>query len=165
MGSDANDTMMDHRDQHQACVAVWMSQVAGGLSSAGLLRLLRGAFKLLWWRARFTLGDVTLAAIVDRVLYTTSARFPVLAPLTVEATGIRFDELRQRIDAVPEGELAKGMSFALTEFLTVLGHLTAELLTPVLHEALSNVTLDAPEQPEREVPGQRGVREGRNCRG
>jgi hypothetical protein len=157
--------MMDHRDQHEACVAAWMSRVAAGLPSAGLLQLLEGAFELLWWRARFTLGDITLAAIVDRVLYTASARFPVLGPLTVEATGIRFDDLRERLDAgVPEGALAEGMSFALTEFLTVLGHLTAELLTPVLHEALSKVSLDAHERPERGLPGQGRVREGRNGR-
>jgi hypothetical protein len=157
--------MMDHRQEHQARVAAWMSQVASGLPSTDLLRLLRGAFEVLWWRARFTLGDVTLAAIVDRVLHTASAQFPVLAPLTVETAGIRFDELNQRIDAVLEDELAEGMSFALAEFLTVLGHLTAELLTPTLYEALSKVTLDTSERPEREVQAQPRVREGRNGRG
>jgi hypothetical protein len=157
--------MMDQREQHQARVAAWMSQVANGLPSAELLQLLRRAFEVLWWRARFTLGDVTLAAIVDRVLHTASAQFPVLAPLKVEAAGIRFDELDQRIDATREDELAEGMSFALAEFLTVLGHLTAELLTPALHDALSKVNLDTSEGPEREVQAQPRVREGRNGRG
>jgi hypothetical protein len=38
-------------------------------------------------------------------------------------------------------ELRRGIRFVLTEFLTVLGNLTAEILTPELHAALSNVAL------------------------
>jgi len=37
-------------------------------------------------------------------------------------------------------QLTEGMQFFLVELLTVLGSLTAEILTPALHEALTAVT-------------------------
>jgi hypothetical protein len=96
----------------------------------------------MWKRAHVTLGDVTLMAIVDRVLYTASARFPALDALKVSVTGVHFDELRARIDSLDQEALAPAIQFAMVEFLTVLGHLTSEILTPALHSALSLVTLD-----------------------
>ena len=38
--------------------------------------------------------------------------------------------------------------FVLVEFLTVLGHLTDEILTPALHAELSKVALGEPERAE-----------------
>ena len=40
-----------------------------------------------------------------------------------------------------DSELVEGIRFVLVEFLTVLGNLTAEILTPELHSELSNVVL------------------------
>jgi hypothetical protein len=98
----------------------------------------------MWKRAQVTLGEVTLAAIVDRVLYTAAARFPALDALKVDADGVHFDELKARIESLDEDALAQAVQFAMVEFLTVLGHLTAEILTPALHSALSSVALDDP---------------------
>jgi hypothetical protein len=98
----------------------------------------------MWQRAQVTLGEVTLAAIVDRVLYTAAARFPALDTLKVDADGVHFDELKARIESLDEDALRQAVQFAMVEFLTVLGHLTAEILTPALHLALSRVALDDP---------------------
>jgi hypothetical protein len=116
-----------------------MERVTKGLPSDQLAQAFEQAFSALWRRAHQTLGDVTLAAIVDRVLYTGAERFPVLGELKVEGTGLRWAELRQKAHGVPRAELADAIRFVLVEFLTVLGNLTADILTPALHAELRKV--------------------------
>ena len=97
---------------------------------------------MLWARTTTTLGDVTLTAIAERVLYNAAQAFPLFASLKVEpSVGVPFRELRERLGSVPDAELIAGSRFVLVQFLTVLGNLTAEILTPELHAALSGVVL------------------------
>ena len=147
--------MSDDPDQHRTCVEIWMSGAVKGATADQLVALFDRALTAIWRRAQTTLGDVTLAAIVDRVLYTAAARFPAFEALTVDTTGVRFDELTTRIDELSEAELAQAIRFTLIELLTVLGHLTAEILTPALQAELSRVTLDdIPEVEPQEAPAQ-----------
>src|SRR5438094_10308803 len=106
------------------------------------------AFAAMWRRARVTLGDVTLTAILDRVLYTAAERFPLLSPLEVNATGLRSDKFRQKAGSLHRDQLVEGIRFILVEFLRVLGNLTAEVLTPALHSELARVATEDP------VPGE-----------
>jgi hypothetical protein len=131
-----------------------MRDVATGATTAQLVALFERAIDAMWQRAQLTLGEVTLAAIVDRVLYTAAARFPALAALKLEPGGVDFDELRARAGSLKEAEFAQAVQFALLEFLSVLGHLTAEILSPALHAELSRVTLDDLDQPQPEAPTQ-----------
>ncbi|MEO8183817.1 MAG: hypothetical protein ABI895_33755 [Deltaproteobacteria bacterium] len=127
---------------HAARVDAWLERSAKGLSSEALLRLFEAAFGALWVRTKTTLGEVTLTAIAERVLYTATEKFPLLASVEVEAmAGIQCRELRERIGSVQSSELLKGIRFVLLEFLTVLGNLTAEILTPELHGELFKVAL------------------------
>lgn len=132
--------MPDERN-HGAYVAKWMERTAVGFPPAKLLQVFEEAFGALWSRAHQTLGDVTLTAIVDRVLYTATEQHPMLSSITVEATGLRSEELRARADALSHDELAGAIQFVLVEFLTVLGNLTADILTPALHFELSKIGL------------------------
>jgi hypothetical protein len=128
--------------QHAACVDAWLERSEKDLSSEVLLRLFEAALGALWARAATTLGEVTLTAIAERVLCNASETFPLFSSLKVEpAGGIPFRELRKRISSVPRSGLMEGIRFVLVEFLTVLGNLTAEILTPELHSELSNVVL------------------------
>jgi hypothetical protein len=104
------------------------------------LRLFETALGALWDRTQTTLGEVTLTAIAERVLSKASEKFPLLSTLKVEPTeGIRCRELRKGIGSVPSSVLLEGVRYVLVEFLTVLGNLTAEILTPELHSELSQV--------------------------
>jgi hypothetical protein len=128
--------------QHAACVDTWLKRSGKDLSPEALLRLFEAALGALWARTATTLGEVTLTAIAERVLYNASETFPLFSSLKVEPTGgIPFRELRERIRSVHGSELMEGIRFVLVEFLTVLGSLTAEILTPELHSELSNVAL------------------------
>jgi hypothetical protein len=127
---------------HAAQVDAWLTRSAKDLPPEDLLQLFEKALGALWARTTTTLGEVTLTAIADRVLYNASEKFPLFSSLEVEPTGgIQFRALRARIGSVRVAELKEGVRFVLVEYLTVLGNLTAEILTPELHSALSNVAL------------------------
>jgi hypothetical protein len=131
-----------HENEHSACVNAWLERAARGLPPERLLQIFEQGFAALWRRAHQTLGDVTLTAIVDRVLYTAAERFPLLAGLKINANGIHCEEIRAGAGSLHHDELAQGIRFVLIEFLTVLGNLTAEILTPALHLELSKVALE-----------------------
>ena len=128
--------------QHAAWVDAWLDRSAKSLSPELLLQLLEAALGAVWGRTRTTLGEVALTVIAERVLHNASEKFPVFASLKVEpAGGIECSELRERISSAHGSELRDGIRFVLVEFLTVLGNLTAEILTPELHEELGSVAL------------------------
>ena len=132
--------MLDH-GAHGTCVDVWLEQSAKGLSAPALARLCEVALSALWLRTKTTLGEVTLGAIGERVLFTAAEKFPFFNAFKVEpGLGIEL-----RVDHSPafrdDAELRDGIRFLLVELLSVLGNLTAEILTPELHAELMVVTL------------------------
>jgi hypothetical protein len=60
--------------------------------------------------------------------------------LKVAPAGIGTQALRERADSLRADELLAGLRFVLIEFLTVLGNLTAEILTRALHAELAKVS-------------------------
>jgi hypothetical protein len=124
---------------HGACVDTWIARAGEGLGAAELAELLENALSALWRRTFATLGEITLIAIAERVLYDASAMFPPLASLKVESDGFHCEALRGRLDDVDPSAVRSWMRFVLVELLTVLGNLTAEILTPLLHAELSSV--------------------------
>ena len=153
--------MLETHD-HTTCVQAWMSRAfeasprAGGLTPA-----FEAAFAAMWRRAHRTLGPVTLTAIVDRVLCVTSERYPTFPALKVDATGLLCGELHRSVGRLPTDQLTEGVRFVLVEFLTVLGNLTGEILTPALHAELGNATIDAPDAPDAATrSGHGSVQEG-----
>jgi hypothetical protein len=75
------------------------------------------------------------------VLYDAARKLPLLSSLRVDPNGggIRFDELRENASAMRTADVLEGIRFVLVEFLTVLGNLTAGILTGELHTELSHV--------------------------
>jgi len=121
---------------HAACVDAWLVRAAHDQPAPLLLEAFERAFSLVWRRAERTLGDVTLVAIADRVLYTAVERYPFLAPIEIHEAGLRCAALTSRVDGLAQADLLAALRFAMLEFLSVLGNLTAEILTPALHAAL-----------------------------
>lgn len=134
---------MVEENDHSACVNAWLKRGATSLSPGRLVDAFEAAFSAVWQRAHQTLGDVTLMAIVDRVLYVVAEQYPTFAALELEATGLRCDELRRRAGELQADHLTEGVRFVLVEFLTVLGNLTDDILSPALHAELSKVMPDA----------------------
>jgi len=117
-----------------------MARSAAGLAPEPLLSLFEAALAALWNRIKTTLGEVTLTAIAERVLYDATEKFPFFSSLKVEpAQGFQCRELGRRVGSMQGSELSEAIRFVLVEFLTVLGRLTAEILTPELHAELSRI--------------------------
>ena len=114
----------------------WYARVARGRSVAALIQAFEAAFDALWQRSHLTLGEVTLSAIVERVLHTATEQFPILGSVEVGPSGLRCEGLRSQ-PGLTHDELSAAIRFVLVEFLTVLGNLTAQILTPALHTELS----------------------------
>jgi hypothetical protein len=131
--------MLPDEADHAAHVDAWL-EAANAAPPAQLVTLFEGALSALWRRAEVTLGEVTLTAIVDRVLYTASETHPLLSTLTIEKAGISFDGFREQ--GAQHANLPEAVCLVLVEFLTVIGHLTDEILTPALHAELSKVALE-----------------------
>jgi len=128
---------MQEGNEHASRVDAWLDQVKS-LSADRQLDALEAAFAAIWQRAHRTLGDVTLAAIVDRVLYLAREKFPVLSSIEVGDAGMRVGALREA-EIASRADLVDGMRFVLVELLTVLGNLTGEILSPALHAELAKV--------------------------
>lgn len=143
-------------NNHSACVNAWIERAAKGLRSEQLVQAFDRAFSALWHRAYQTLGDVTLTAIVDRVLYDAAQRYAFLAVLRVDAAGLRCQELGETAGSLPQDQLAAGIRFVLVELLRILGSLTGEILTPALHAELAEVAPAHPSPPEQESAHGRG---------
>jgi hypothetical protein len=142
---------------HARCVDDWLGRVASGVDGGAHVDLLEAALRALWARANVTLGEVTLTAIVDRVLYNARERFPVLASLELaETREISCQGLRAAVDDIPVDTLREGVRFTLIELLTVLGNLTADILTPELHAELAKVDLRSRTATTPGLPGREG---------
>lgn len=137
-------------DAHVRHVSEWMRHLSR-LSPDQLAALFEKAMTALWHRTYSALGDITVAAILDRVLYTAKEKYPVLGTLKSDANGIDFAEFREQATSIRDGELRDAIRFVLVELLTVVGNLTAEILTPALHSELSSVTVMDP--PDKEKGG------------
>lgn len=150
---------MHEKITHAACVDAWIARAAKGLPPELLLKLFEQALGALHRRTLVALGDVTLTAILDRVLFNAAERFPLFSAIKVEPTGLRWDELRERAAELDNGELAEGIQFVLVEFLIILGNLTSDILTPALHLELSKVALgdSAGAESQRKDRGSKGT--------
>jgi hypothetical protein len=135
-------------------VNIWLAQAAKGLPRERLLQLSEMAMAALWQRAYLTLGEITLAAITDRVLSTTAEKFPAFKSLKVTSTGIDWRGLREQHELLKKRELTDGIQFLIAEFMVVVGNLTAEILRPALQTELLKVTLK-----RQEIDGKQGERQ------
>jgi hypothetical protein len=140
-------------DQHRASVDAWLERADAGMPPEQLLQTFAEGFDTVWRRAHRTLGEVTLVAIGDRVLHNAAEQFPTLSVLKVESTGLQYKELGALAVSLDSEQLLAAMRFVLLEFLTVLGALTAEILSPALHAELAKL---GPEKTRRIDSGAKG---------
>lgn len=147
--------MVDDDGRHAGCVDAWLERSATGQAPDALLRLFEAALDAVWIRTKTTLGEITLTAIAERVISNASERFSLLWSLKVEPTsGIQCRELGERLGSVEPSELRQAIRFVLVELLTVLGNLTAEILTPALHAEIAGVALPDPLPVGKRLPPQ-----------
>lgn len=126
---------------HRDAVAKWMSQAGPGLSNDELVDLLDQALRALWAVARPHISEVTLAAVLDRALVNVSDAFPSVPRLTVDADAANLAALRTAAPRLKRETLAQAVEYVLTDFLAILGNLTAEMFSKSLLAKLSGLRL------------------------
>lgn len=127
---------------HAEVVETWLARAATSRSTRSLLRTFETTLCAVWSCALGTLGAVTMNAVADRVLANAVERVPCFGSLHPSVVGhLRCYELRlqSRLGAVAFGELAIGIRSTMIELLSLLGSLTADLLTPELHAQLAQL--------------------------
>jgi hypothetical protein len=127
---------VENERDHDVVVDEWMSRWTRDLPSDELLSAFEIGLGRIWNRAQQTLGEVTLGAIGERVLHGAIERYPALATLEINGSGLNFEMLRNDLSRIPAQDLERALRFVVVELLTVLGRLTADIMTPALHEAL-----------------------------
>jgi hypothetical protein len=132
----------------------WVKEAGRGLTAEQLVDLAEMATDALWKRAYLTLGAATVAAVMDRVLFTASENFPPFKSLQLAPMGIDWQGLRKQHQSLNERELAEGTQFVITEFMKVVGNLTADILRPALQTELSKVKLERPKKGGKQEDGQ-----------
>jgi hypothetical protein len=126
-------------------VDAWAEQLPEALTPEQLVSVLETAFMALWMRTQRTLGEVTVLAIVDRVLHDVAGHFPLPGALhNEEGIEVRFGASRRRVTRRDARQLRDAIRALLTRFLTVIGDLTAEIMTPALHQALADAKVSHP---------------------
>lgn len=146
---------MLNANEHSAVVRDWLEQNAEGLPPPQLIALFERAWDALWRRAELALGDITAKAAAQRVPANATARFPSLSPLALKARTlafVRFAEVGPNND-----ELRKALGFLLSESLSLIGHLSGEILTPALHAELAHSSSSRTNRPVAAEPAGRTI--------
>ena len=131
---------------HASRVGAWV-RASSALPPEQVLLGFERVFGAMWRRARLSLGEVTLSAILNRVIHDTAARAPLLGRLRADVDGLHWEEVHADAHASSTAELLGSIELVMVEYLRILGNLTAEVLTPALHAELSR------ESPDQAVQG------------
>lgn len=138
---------------HTAAVHAWYNRMCEAAPNEDHLALVELAFARVWERAARTLGGVSLAAILDRVLISRVEEEPILTPLRVTLTGLECEGIRSPATTASPAVIAAAMVRLLSEFLSLTGELTAEIMTPALHAVLASAPLTLhTDQPDANSP-------------
>jgi hypothetical protein len=127
---------MTTQDSHADRLDQWLTQVAKD-HPTNSPALLERAFRVVWERAFPTLSEVTLVAIADRALHLAKERFPLLASIEVREEGFSFAKLDK--GGGNDADLTQALRLLLLEFLSIIGALSGDILTPLLHAEISGL--------------------------
>jgi len=126
---------MSDQPRHSEAVNRWLSDAEKSADADEWVPLFEQAFGAIWERVRPTLSEVTLGAVADRALHHSREKFPLLAAVRILDNGIMFENLKREVKG-GGGQVREALRTLLVEFLTIVGALSGEILTPALHDAL-----------------------------
>ncbi len=93
-----------------------------------------------WKRAHRSLGEVTLRAVLERVLEDTVVRFPLLGCARITSEGIEVDRSSLRWSELSEVVVARSFGALLEEIREVLGQMTGQILTEPIDAVVGAAT-------------------------
>jgi len=147
MISEENMQKPDHAKQ----VSAWMEHAVNEAPSTALLVLFEEAWRALWRRAESAVGEVALESIAQLVRANAVEKFPFLSPLKLKGPEVSYKALLGSASELKKAELQAALRFMLVEFLSVIGDLTDEILTPGLYDVLAQVEPSSASRPVKEM--------------
>lgn len=133
---------------HRRHVEVWLERAEKGLANEQLVDLLEQALERLSAAALESASEVTIAAVLDRSIVETGDLHRWLPPIAVAGASADFSAFRAAAPGLKRESVLHVSAFLLSDFLAILGNLTAEVLTRGLHHELSQVRLNKPRRPK-----------------
>lgn len=121
-------------------VNAWLEAAAADAPPEALFGLFEAAWAALWRRAEAAVGEIVLESIADLVRANGIERHPFLAHLKLDAAVVITLPLADAPDRPGRAALQAGLGFLLADFITVIGGLTDQILTPVLYDELDRVS-------------------------
>lgn len=125
---------------HGQIVAAWIEKNLADLSPAEMVESFEVFLHSLIRQTRTSISEVTLAAVLDRVLYNSSEQYPILKTLKQKNAQLSFSDLKSLDVDDDETEIKEAFHYLLTEIIFILGNLTGEQITPLLHGELDKVS-------------------------
>jgi hypothetical protein len=122
-------------------VALWMENALPAdkkLTPHILLEEFETLLVALFNAVEMSVGEATLMAVADRVLYNSSGHYPLL--MKIHLLESRFDFSKLRDEATPKNvkDMTTAFHYLITELLFVIGKLSGGSLTPRLHGVLNS---------------------------
>jgi hypothetical protein len=127
-------------EMHIRKVNEWETSHGTGLSSKELVNLYSSAIQAMVRRSLETLSAITVLVVLDRVLNEVKEGYPFLSEIKADSQGINFDSFLEKEGLDPE-EFKRALHEFLVGLLTVLGNITADILTTPLHKELMTISV------------------------
>ena len=138
------------KPDHAKYVNAWMEQEAKDVPVTSLLGLFEAAWGALWVRAEGAVGEIVLKSIAELVRGASVKQYPFLSPLRLESVDVSCKALLESSPGLEKSELHNGLRFVLVEFITVIGDLTDQILTPGLYQELSRIAKGESRSPNKQ---------------
>ncbi len=124
---------------HSRAVALWIENALlpdDELNSYVLIEEFESLLNSLMDTVRTSVGETTVTAVADRVLYNSSERYPVLAKIQLRDHGFDFTKMRDDSSLKTPEEIKNAFHYFITELLFMIGKLSGGSLTLELHAVL-----------------------------
>jgi signal transduction histidine kinase len=113
-------------------IDAWLEQATKGLPAKRLADIFGNALKTISKKASYTLNRITLMAIFKRVLFRCREKYPLLENIKVDSNGISIEQFSIQFDKEDPAELFKAFRYLFQELFSILGNLTANIVTTSL---------------------------------
>ncbi len=126
---------------HSRAVALWIENALlpdNELSSHVLVEEFEVLINSLMNTIRMSVGETTITAVADRVLYNSSEHYPVLMKIQLRDHGFDFTKMCDDASLKDLDEIKNAFHYFATELLFIIGKLSGGSLTPGLHAVLES---------------------------
>ena len=131
------------KPEHAKKVDEWISKSVVGLEQVDQARVFASALLEIENRVLLTLSSITWKAILERALSQSSELHPLLLGIKVEAHGLSIAGLLPSLQSEHTNQVIESFRFFIIEILTIVGNLTAEVLTEPLYRVLFKLVADS----------------------